>query len=139
MGQRLPYAEVIQRRPPRIEVPLQLLEGRDGESIQITRGVQRLDRAGVPPQHLMVYMLVGFDPTETWQRIFYRFERMAERGMLPYPMVYDPKRKDLKRFQRWVVTGLYRAIPWADYDANARAKLPASGSVQQSLFAGGAG
>jgi hypothetical protein len=79
------------------------------------RGVDMLEKAGVPPKHLMAYMLVGYDPAETWERIFHRFDKMVARGILPYPMVYDNTRKDLKQFQRWVVTGLYRAVPWNEY------------------------
>ena len=79
------------------------------------RGLDRLERAGIPPGHVMVYMLVGYDPTETWERIHYRFDRMTARGVLPYPMVYDPARADLKSFQRWAITGLYRALPFAAY------------------------
>jgi hypothetical protein len=79
------------------------------------KGVDMLELAGIPPRHLMVYMLVGYDPTETWERMFYRFNAMVARGVLPYPMVYDASRRDLKAFQRWVVTGLYRAVPWDQY------------------------
>ena len=79
------------------------------------RGVDRLEAAGVPARHIMVYMLVGYDPEETWERIFHRFDRMVERGVLPYPMVYNNARKDLKRFQRWVVTRLYKWLPWKEY------------------------
>lgn len=33
----------------------------------------------------------------------------------------DPDRyRGLKQFQRWAVTGLYRAVPFASYDANAK-------------------
>jgi hypothetical protein len=81
------------------------------------RGVDTLEAAGVPGRQLMAYMLVGYDKRETWDRIWHRFNRMVERGIRPYPMVYDHQRKDLKRFQRWVVTGLYRAIPFDAYDA----------------------
>jgi hypothetical protein len=91
------------------------------------RGVDRLERAGVPPRHLMAYMLVGFDKSETWERIFHRFDRMVERGIRPYPMVYDPSRKDLKAFQRWVVTGLYRAVRFEDYNPSASRKIGAAG------------
>jgi hypothetical protein len=80
------------------------------------RGVDLLEKAGVPPSHLRTYMLVGFDPLETWDRLMHRFNRMVERGIEPYPMVYNAKRKDLKAFQRWVVTGLYRAVPWESYN-----------------------
>lgn len=95
-----------------------------GDERVFFRGVERLERAGVPPRHLMAYMLVGFDPAETWERIHYRFGRMVAAGIRPYPMVFDPARRDLKRFQRWAVTGLYRAVAWADYDPSAR-KRPA--------------
>jgi len=78
-------------------------------------GVARLETAGIPPKHLMAYMLIGFDIEETWERLFRRFNAMVERGIMPYPMVYDRKRKDLCAFQRWVVTGLYRAVPWDEY------------------------
>lgn len=91
-----------------------------GDERVFFRGVERLDRAGVPPRHLMAYMLVGFDPAETWDRIHYRFDRMVAAGIRPYPMVFDPARRDLKQFQRWAVTGLYRAVPWADYDPSIR-------------------
>lgn len=79
------------------------------------RGVETLERAGIPPKHLMAYMLVGYDPLETWARIWHRFNRMVERGIEPYPMVYDRRRADLLCFQRWVITGLYRAVPWLEY------------------------
>lgn len=91
-----------------------------GDERVFFRGVERLDKAGVPPRHLMAYMLVGFDPAETWDRIHYRFDRMVAAGIRPYPMVFDPTRRDLKQFQRWAVTGLYRAVPWADYDPSIR-------------------
>jgi hypothetical protein len=86
-------------------------------------GINMLEAAGIPPKHVMAYMLVGFDKSETWERIWHRFNLMVERGVLPFPMVFDCRDKDyeryrqLKRFQRWVVTGLYRAVPFADYDA----------------------
>lgn len=38
------------------------------------RGVDELERAGIPPRHLMAYMLIGFDKRETWERIHHRFE-----------------------------------------------------------------
>lgn len=79
------------------------------------RGVDMLETAGVPAKHLMAYMLIGYDKAETWDRIWHRFGRMVDRGIKPYPMVYDRNRRDLLAFQRWVVTGLYRAVPWIEY------------------------
>lgn len=88
------------------------------------RGIDLLEAAGISPKRVMAYMLVGFDKRETWDRIWHRFSRMVERGIEPYPMVFDcratdPSRyRELKRLQRWTVTGLYRAVPFKDYDAN---------------------
>lgn len=79
------------------------------------RGVDTLERAGVPAKHLRAYMLIGFDPLETWERIWRRFKKMVDRGIEPYPMVYNRQRRDLICFQRWVITGLYRIIPWDQY------------------------
>lgn len=84
------------------------------------RGIETLERHGIPPTHVMAYMLIGFDPAETMERILYRFNRMVERGIKPYPMVYDNSRKDLRQFQRWVAMGLYRAVRWENYVPNAR-------------------
>jgi len=100
------------------------------------RGVDMLEAAGIPPKRVMAYMLVGFDKRETWDRLWHRFTRMTERGIEPYPMVFDcratdPDRyRELKRFQRWVVTGLYRAVPFSEYDAG---KKSGRGAVCQQL------
>lgn len=88
------------------------------------RGVEMLERAGIPPRHIRCYMLVGFDKNETWERIHYRFEAMTALGIEPFPMVFDCRATDparyrgLKQFQRWAVTGLYRAVAFKDYNAS---------------------
>lgn len=103
------------------------------------RGVDMLGEAGIPAKHIMSYMLVGFFKNETWETITHRFERMVERGIRPYPMVYDCRETDperyrqLKKFQRWAVTGLYRAVPFKDYDAGRKAGAPGT-DRQQSLL-----
>lgn len=84
------------------------------------RGVERLEKAGVPPTHLLVYMLIGYDKDETLERIMYRFERMTAKGIRPYPMVYNNADPTLKRFQRWVIRKYYTFIPFDQYDANAK-------------------
>ena len=89
-----------------------------GQEAIFFRGVERLARAGIPTKHLMVYMLTGYAPNETMADVLYRFNKMADAGILPYPMVYDLSRKDLRAFQRWAVTGLYRAVPWEEYRYN---------------------
>jgi hypothetical protein len=88
------------------------------------RGIDMLEAAGIQPKRVMAYMLVGYDKRETWDRVWHRFGRMVDRGIEPYPMVFDcratdPQRyRELKKLQRWTVTGLYRAVPFSDYDVS---------------------
>lgn len=86
------------------------------------RGVDMLERAGVPPTHLMVYMLVGYRAGETMDEIMYRFERMTARGIRPYPMVYNNANRELKRFQRWVIRKAYTFVPFDQYDVNVKGR-----------------
>ena len=91
------------------------------------KGVDLLERAGIPAKHLMAYMLIGYDPLETWPRLWHRFRRMVERGIDPYPMVYDRRRADLLCFQRWVITGLYRHVPWPEYQRETKSAASVAG------------
>lgn len=79
------------------------------------KGLSFLNNAGIPSNHVLVYMLIGYDKEETWERIFYRFERLVNVGVLPYPMVYNNEDKSLKEFQRWVVRRYYQFIPWNEF------------------------
>jgi hypothetical protein len=92
------------------------------------RGVDILADAGIPPSHLLAYMLVGYDRRETWERVLYRFHRMADMGIRPFPMVYGDRRRELPgdlsgrtlaQFQRWAVRRYYAVVPFAEYDAAA--------------------
>ena len=84
------------------------------------RGIDRLEKSGIPPRYVLAYMLIGYDPEETWERIHYRFDKMVSRGIMPYPMPYDQSRKDLKDFQRWVVRRLYQFVPFCEYKQRRR-------------------
>ena len=88
-----------------------------GDEKRFFKGVDLLVKHGIKPNHIMAYMLIGYDHRETWERIWYRFNKMVDIGVLPYPMVYDPlqQRKDLKLFQRFVVRGDYRHKKWEEY------------------------
>jgi hypothetical protein len=100
-----------------------------GDERTFFRGVDILADAGVPPSHIMAYMLIGYDRRETWERVLYRFHRMADMGIRLLPMVYGDRRRGLPgddlrgrtlaMFQRWAVRRLYTVVPFADYDAAA--------------------
>lgn len=83
-------------------------------------GLERLVKYGVKPDHIMVYMLIGFWPNETAADRDYRRRRLREFGARPYPMPFI-RTQELVGFQRWVV-GAYDkprkdapAISWADW------------------------
>lgn len=105
-------------------------------------GVERLKRHGIPPHHLTVYMLVGFDPRETWDRIMHRYGRMMTEGVRPYPMVFGGDRKiadpenwrRLKRFQAWVITGAHKSCAFEDFNASHRPTPAVGATLQGELF-----
>lgn len=76
------------------------------------RGMKLLEDAGIPPRHLMVYMLIGYKPDEGMEEVFERYRLLKEAGCLPYPMVYDPSNRTHKAFQRWVIRRYDQFIPW---------------------------
>ena len=107
-----------------------------GDEERFFKGVDTLERHGIPPRNLLVYMLVGYDKRETWERLFYRFNKMVEREFRPYPMVYGDRdrtlplggsnlkieRRTLSEFQRWVIRKAYTFIPFEFYDVNAKGR-----------------
>lgn len=107
-----------------------------GDEARFFRGIETLERHGVPPRHVMAYMLVGYDPRETWHRVMHRFEAMAALDIRPYPMVYgdrnrrlplgghnaDIEDRTLGEFQRWAIRKAYTFIPFEHYDVNARGR-----------------
>jgi hypothetical protein len=111
------------------------------------KGVETLEAAGVPPTHLLAYMLIGFDKNETWARLFHRFEKMVARGIRPFPMIYGDKHKTLPlggyngrvghrplwQFQKWVIRRYYEILTFEQFDNNAKRRLDAP-----TLFEGAA-
>ena len=74
-----------------------------------------MTKAGIRPANIMVYMLVGYWPGETIEDVFFRFNKLKDAGVMPFPMVYDEKNRELKRFQRWVIRRYYQFVEWKDY------------------------
>ncbi len=116
-----------------------------GDEERFFRGIDTLERHGIPPSHVMAYMLVGYDKRETWERVFFRFNKMVERRIKPYPMVYGDKmrllplggyngrvgHKPLGEFQKWVIKRYYEILPFEQFDTKAKRRVP----EQMGLFA----
>ena len=86
-----------------------------GQERVFFQGVERLEEAGIPPRHLMVYMLVGYAPGETMEQVLHRHRMLTERGCRAFPMVYGEGTPELKRFQRWVIRRYSEFIPWEEF------------------------
>ena len=88
-------------------------DNRRDESI-FTKGIEIMTNAGINPKNIMVYMLCGYWKTETFEDIYYRFQRMIDMGLMPYPMIYaeSPNYTELKKFQMWVVRRYYQFTEW---------------------------
>lgn len=98
-----------------------------------TKGINTLIGAGVRPAHIMVYMLCGYWPNETFDDVYYRFQRMVNMGLMPYPMVYgnDPQ---LKKFQRWVIRRYYQLTSWEDFNSQSAKQYKTSKSLSGTLL-----
>ena len=77
-------------------------------------GVARLIEHGVRPHHIYVYMLIGYWREETHEDRETRLRAIRSIGALPYPMPYR-RTPELIGFQRWVVGGYDRTIPWNEW------------------------
>lgn len=84
-------------------------------------GLNLLVKHGFKPDHIMVYMLIGYWPDETTEDREYRRMRLREFGARPYPMAYitadTPPNlaKELRGFQRWVIRRGDLKCPWSDF------------------------
>jgi hypothetical protein len=78
------------------------------------RGLDRLRAAGVAPDHVMVYMLIGYWAGETHADRDYRRARLRAWGARPYPMPFT-RTKELLGFARWVIGAYDKSIPWEEW------------------------
>lgn len=85
-------------------------DNRKDEEI-LFQGLKRMVRYGIKPDHIMVYMLMGYWPGETMQDCLYRQQRLREFGCRPYPMPFV-RTKELVGFQRWVIGAYDKRVPW---------------------------
>jgi hypothetical protein len=88
-------------------------DNKDDEKV-LFRGLDRLAAAGVKPDHVMVYMLVGYWAGETHVDREYRRKRLREWGARPYPMPFR-RTPELVGFQRWVIGAYDKRIGWDEW------------------------
>ena len=82
----------------------------------VMRGLERLARAGVKPDHIMVYMLIGYWPDETHEDRDARRKAIREFGARPYPMPFI-RTPELVGFQRWCIFAWDKTMPWSYFES----------------------
>ena len=103
-----------------------------GDEQRFFKGLDLLLQAGVKPDEVMVYMLVGYNPKETMKDVFYRFEQLVNAGCRPFPMVYERENKpELRRFAKWVIRRFYKHSTYEEFRAFTTRRQP--GPEQQAL------
>jgi hypothetical protein len=81
---------------------------------RLMAGLEALVRYGVKPDHIMVYMLIGYWPGETVEDWEYRRRQLRAFGARPYPMPYIGN-AEARGFQRWIVGAYDKRVPWTDW------------------------
>ena len=104
-----------------------------GDEKVFFRGVKYMTDAGIPTNHIMAYMLIGYSEDETLEEIEYRFWKMADLGIKPYPMVYDRSNKVLCDFQRWAIRRLYTIVPFSEYSTKVHGYVSKRNESQMDL------
>lgn len=84
------------------------------DEARLFAGLDALVKYGVKPDHIMVYMLVGYWPGETTRDREYRRRRLRNFGCRPYPMPFI-RTPELVGFQRWVVGAYDKAVGWDEW------------------------
>jgi len=86
-------------------------------SKQVFKGIEALLNAGIKPQHLMFYVLVGFDTT--FEEDLYRVHKLIEFGCYPFIMKYNNKREPrINALARWVNRRYHKVVSWHEYSGN---------------------
>lgn len=79
-------------------------------------GLSRLVKYGVKPDHIMVYILVGYWPGETEDDRLFRWKKLRDFGARPYPMPFIRSR-ELVGFQRWIIGAYDKRFSWDQWKA----------------------
>jgi len=106
------------------------------DEARLFAGLDALVRHGVNPDHIMVYMLIGYWPDETHADREHRRAQLRAFGCRPYPMPYV-RTRELIGFQRWVIGAYDKTIPWTDWTrAGHEPRRLAAGQPSLHLTAG---
>jgi len=83
----------------------------------IYRGIERLEKCGIPPKHLQFFVLIGHSSTH--EENLHRVMSIKKIGAIPFAMPYNKEDKYQKAFTRWVNhRAIFKSCSWEDYKYN---------------------
>lgn len=95
----------------------------------IFEGIERCVTAGIRPNQMQFFVLIGFDTTP--EQDMERIERLRGAGCLPYVMPYNKFDPYQKKLARWVNhRAIFRTVKWEDYGQIPKKKA----ASQEGLF-----
>lgn len=80
----------------------------------IDKGIDICFNAGLKPDQMAFYILIGFDSTP--EEDMHRVRKLKDLGCNPYVMPYNKEDSYQKRFARWVNhKAIFKSVAWIDY------------------------
>lgn len=99
---------------------------------RIVAGIERCLAAGIKPDSMQFFVLVGFDSTP--EQDLERVELLRSYGCNPFVMPYDKFDPYQKRFARWVNhKAIFKSVPWEEYRVDVKGSH-SSRPVTATLF-----
>lgn len=112
----------------------------------VPRQVELMKRHGIPPHHLVFYMLIGYNTTETEDLT--RVECLKKLGCEIYPMLYrdlngkhgvdwrgKPQPFHARSLRDWINSGVYRKTPFNQFERREKHKAQRESEERQmTLF-----
>lgn len=87
----------------------------------VTQNVSLLGSHGIIPEHLLFYILVGYNTT--FEQDMRRFQVLDSLHTLPFVMLYHKRDPKLNRFARWINKRYYKVIPFEKFQRRWKWKL----------------
>jgi hypothetical protein len=83
----------------------------------IFKGIKTCTDAGIPPNHMQFFVLIGFDTTP--EQDLERVMLLKEAGCMPFVMPYNKENTYQKAFARWVNhRATFKSCTWEEYNYN---------------------
>ena len=82
---------------------------------EVIGGIRILEKAGIPRNHLMFYVLIGYNTS--YEEDLHRIKLLIEEGVKPYVMPYNNTHDSYyPHLERWVNGRYYKVVGWKDYN-----------------------